>query len=68
MQGEHWVEAKDEADVGTRARIELAHDAAMWNWSCRAKKKGQISTFHHVEVFILGKKKNLFLSLSVVIC
>lgn len=68
MQGEHWVEAKDEAGVGTGAKIELARDAAMWNWSHGAKKKSQISTFYHIEVFILRKKKNLFLSLSVVIC
>lgn len=25
--GEHWVEARDEAGVGTGARAKLAHDA-----------------------------------------
>lgn len=55
--GEHWVEAKHTASAVSGARTELAHDAMMWNRSHGAKKKGQISTFHHIEGFTLGTRK-----------
>lgn len=48
------------ASVGTGARTELAHDAVMWNRSHGAKKKRQISTFHHIEGFSLGTRKVSF--------
>lgn len=55
--GEHWVEAKHTASAVSGARTELAHDAMMWNRSYGAKKKSQISTFHHIEGFTLGTRK-----------
>lgn len=58
--GEHWVEAKHRARVGTGARTELAHDAVMWNRSHGAKKKSQIPTFHHIKGFTLRTRKVYF--------